>query len=295
MLPVILSTLKKGFMEIVSPKTSVGLIDLDGFLWSSETFVKQINSFVERRDIKGILLRINSPGGAPGPAQIIFSEILKAREKKPVVAMVENTCASGGYYVAMAANKIVAPASALIGSIGAFTLAPNVKALAEDWKVDMQMVWSGKYKIVGNPFGDPQTTEERAYRQQLVDDIYDQFMDDVSSSRGIKRSDQEKWADGKVFTGRQALKLDMIDEIGDWTKAKEMIKKLAGITREIRLIRAPRPSAFAKLMGAGDVDSSAQMLSMDWQAASGIAKRVFGGNQKGACESLSSFCQPAVL
>ncbi|MCK4500013.1 signal peptide peptidase SppA, partial [Candidatus Babeliales bacterium] len=290
MVPAIFAGLKKSVGEAISPKAHIGLIDVSGLIMDSEKFVKQLNVFLEQKHIKGIILKINSPGGAPGASQIMYKEILRAKEKKPVVALVENACASGGYYIASAANKIIAPELSLIGSIGVLTMSPNVKELAKDWKIDVNITKAGKYKTVGNPFAEVQSDEEKAYLQVVTDDMYDQFVGDVAKSRNIDRAEHQKWADGKIFSGRQALKLRLIDQVGGWSDAKEEIRKLACIKTEIKLVRQPRPSAFASFMGGADDGADTHLTSF----VSSLAQ-MFSMKKQCGLENLPMYGQTAVL
>jgi len=268
MVPVIFGSIRLGIGGLLNPKAEVALVDLRGMIIESRRLVKDIRSFSEKENIKAMLVRVDSPGGAPGASEILFSELRRVGLKKPVVVLVENVCASGAYYVASAANHIIAPATSLVGSVGVVAMVPNVKGLADDWKITVKTVQSGDFKAVGNPFGDPMTEEEQEYRQKMADDVYEQFVSDVACSRGLRVTEHKNWADGKVFTGRQAIKLGLVDQIGDMTDAQEEIKRRAKIDGDITLVKAPQPSFLTKIFGGGEDDSVGQSMS---SVASSIA------------------------
>ena len=249
------TNVRKTIQETIQPKTPVGHLTIKGFIGDSNFYVKKIRSFAKKSEIKALLIKINSPGGIPGSSQAIFNELTKFKEKKPVVVLVENVCASAAYYIAAASNHIIANPSSLIGSIGNFAQLPNIKGLMDDWKVKFKFIQSGKYKTAGNPFSDT-TEEEEKYLQQLSDDIYEQFVSDVSKSRKLKKLDYKQWSDGKVFTGTQALKLKLIDQTGSLDEAITEIKKLAEIPEEedIKFIKHRAPSGLMKFL-KGDEDS----------------------------------------
>lgn len=248
-LPMFFSNIKKSIEEAISPKTKIGHLTINGFIGDSNFFVKKIRSFTKNSDIKGLFIKINSPGGVPGSAQAIFSELKKCKENKPIVILVENVCASAAYYIAVAGNTIISQPSSLVGSIGGFVQLPNIKGLIEDWKIKFNFVQSGKYKTAGNPFQDL-TPEEKEYFQTISDNIYEQFINDVSICRNINKTTYKKWSDGKVFTGTQALELKLIDKIGSLSEAIDEIKKLAGIKEdeEIKLIKAKPSSGLLKYL-----------------------------------------------
>jgi len=255
LIPMVFNNLKKAVKEIIQPKVSVGHLTIKGFIGDSSFCVRKIRSFAKNPEIKALLIKINSPGGMPGSSQAIFNELSKFKEKKPVVVLVENVCASAAYYIAAASNSIIASPSSLVGSIGNFAQLPNVKGLMDDWKIKFRFIKSGKYKVAGNPFTES-SKEEIEYLQHLSDDIYEQFISDVAKSRNLKKTDQIQWADGRVFTGIQALKLKLIDQTGSIDEAITEIKRLAEIPEEeeIRFIKHRAPSEIMKFL-KGEEDS----------------------------------------
>ncbi len=246
--PFIISNFKTNIEDAVS-KSRVGYIAIKGILTDSSFYIKKIDDFYKAPDIKGLIVKINSPGGFPGTAQAIFMELNRFKQKKPVVIVVENMCASAAYYIAASGNRIICAPSSLIGSIGVLTELPNVKDLLNSWKIKFNYVQSGAYKTAGSPLKD-MNVEERVYLQQLCDDTYQQFIKDVAKSRGLLVKDYKQWADGKVFSGTQALKLKLVDQIGSLNDGIEAMKKLANIQDDIKLIKAHRAKGLARLFSS---------------------------------------------
>ncbi len=255
--PSIISNLKKHISEAMVPSTEVALLEVKGLIDNSSFYVSKIHEYLKDPNIKGMLLKIESPGGLPASSQAIFNELKLFKEEKPIVALIENVGASGGYYVACASDHIIANPSSLVGSIGGYMQLPNVKGLINDWHIKFNYIQSGKFKTAGSPLKD-QTPEELEYLQGLSDNNYKRFVEDVAASRNLDIKQQDIWANGKVFTGDQAIKIKLIDEIGSQQAAINKIKELAKIDTEIKFIKPAKPSAFAKLFGQeeGDVQVS---------------------------------------
>jgi len=260
--PTIFSNLKEQLTESISPKTQVGYITIKGMLSNSNFFVKKIREFHKDENIKALLLKIDCPGGLPGSAQAIFNELKHFKKDKPVVTLTENMCTSAAYYVASASDKIIAPASSLMGGIGVFLQLPNVKELLESWKVKFQFIQKGEYKTAGSPLKD-QSPAELAYLQGLADGNYVQFTKDVAESRKIDLRKEKTWANGKVFLGAHAKQLGLVDIIGSYQEAEDALKKLAKIpeSEEIKLVAPKRPSAIARLFGGEEDYESGSELS----------------------------------
>ena len=261
--PVLFSSLKNTLEDIVSPKTHIGLLNLNGLITDSTFYVKNIQKFLKSPQIKALLVKVNSPGGFPGSSQAIFNELNKFKTKKPVVAFIENMGTSGAYNVAIACNHIVSSPSALVGNIGVWLqVPPNVKELAEDWKIKFRNIYSGSYKTSGSPFKE-MTAAERQHLPGVSDDTYNQFVNDVAQSRNLSLKNHLAWADGKVFTGNQALKLKLVDQLGSQQDAIDEIKKQAMIETEVKLIQPRRPSGFMRMFGAQDgTDSDGSFSSL---------------------------------
>jgi protease IV len=239
--------------EIGSGGRGRGSVDPDDTL-------KVVKRFIDDADMKAVVVRIDSPGGAVAPSQEIYDELRKLADKKIVVCSMGNIAASGGFYIAMACPHIMAEPGTLTGSIGVISMFPNVKGLAERFNVKLETVKSGKLKDAGNPFRD-MTPEDRAYWQSLVDQVYLQFLGAVVESRELPEAEVRKIADGRVLTGQQAQELGLIDELGNFNDAVDAAKEKAGLTGEPRLVYPPddRTRFFEELLG-GAVHSIADAV-----------------------------------
>jgi protease-4 len=207
----------------------VALVKIEGLLISSDDIVEELHDYTDDDSIKAIVLRIDSPGGGVVAAQEIYDAVQNARkEGKKVVVSMGSVAASGGYYIAAAADKIVANPGTLTGSIGVIMEFANVEKLLEKIGVKGVVVKAGQFKDVGSPFRD-MTDQEKKLLQGVIDDVHAQFIDAVAKGRNIPIDDVTAIADGRIFTGRQALKLKLVDKMGDLTEGIQLAGALAGI------------------------------------------------------------------
>ncbi len=220
-------------------KDSIGVVDIEGVITSSRKINEEIIKFGKNERIKGVVLRINSPGGGVGPSQEIYEEVKKLKAKKAVVAAIGAVGASGGYYVACGADRIVANPGSITGSIGVIIEFLNVRDLVEKIGVKGMVVKSGPMKDVGNPMRE-MTAEERKMVQGLIDNIYHQFVDAVADARKIERSKVEKIADGRIFSGEQAKKIGLVDFLGNFYDAVDITAKMVGIKGEPEVVYPPK-------------------------------------------------------
>lgn len=248
---------KKIFEEKYSPKTKIAWIDLNGLISTSRTMLREIRWALKNDKISGVLLKIESGGGYSGSSELIFRELLRLREKKPVVVLVENLCASGAYFVASGASHIIAQESSLVGSIGVVMELYNLKKLVENWNVNIDLMPKGEYKIVGHRLGDRINEKEKKYINILLDENYNSFTEKVSSARGLTLADHKKWADGKIFSGSQALSLGLIDQLGDLKDAENQLKKLLNLEeeKELKFLQYPKASKLEKIFNPDTEDS----------------------------------------
>lgn len=258
--PMLFSGLRSTLEDSLSPKKHVGYLTINGPITDSAFYIKKIDEFAKASDIKGLLLRINSPGGYSGTCQVIFNELLKFKEQKPIVALIENAGASGAYYLAASANTIIASPLSLVGSIGVFMELPNVKDLLSSWKVKYHYVQSGTYKTVGSAVQEL-SAAELGYLQQLSDSQYDQFVQDIAQNRNLDGKDHKIWADGKVFTGKQAYDLRLVDKLGSFSDARDEIKKLVHTEEDIKFVHPKKATAFMQLFG-GEEDFGQDSVSL---------------------------------
>ncbi len=190
--------------------------------------------------VRGVILAINSPGGSVGGTKKIYDEVIRLREAKPTVAVISSIAASGGYYVAAAAEKIYAYPSAILGSIGVISFHLNVSGLLRQYGVQVLPIKSGRYKDSSYPFRN-MTNEELDMRESVQQAAYTQFIRDVADGRKERFSDvQNKWADARIFSGEQARREKLIDEFGDNQTALEYIKKKLDTKRDLPLLEPKR-------------------------------------------------------
>lgn len=194
-------------------------------LTSSNSALELIIKASKDPSVKGIIIRINSPGGTVAASQELYKAVINARKKKPVVITMGDIAASGGYYISAAADKIYANPGTLTGSIGVITSYLNFSDLLTKIGVKGVVIKSGAYKDIGNPTR-PMTEEERKILQKLLDDTYDQFLTDVSKGRNIPKDKLAKIAQGLIYTGKQAKKVGLVDYLGDYSQAIEYTQKL---------------------------------------------------------------------
>jgi len=197
-----------------------------------------LEEFRKDKNVKAVILRINSPGGTIGAVQEITREVNRVRESgKPVVASVIDIGASGGYYIAAACDKIIVNGGSLIGSIGVIFTSADMSKLLEKIGIDMQTVKSGPYKDVGS-FYRSFKPEEKDFLGNVINDAYEQFVSVVSAGREIPVERVQELAKGQIYSGRDAVKLKLADTIGDFNAARSTAEELAGI-KESKIIRRP--------------------------------------------------------
>ncbi len=214
----------------------IGVVEIKGPIRSSDTIVNWIRKLRKDSNVKAILLRINSPGGSVGPTQEILDALKRTREAgKPIVASFASVAASGGYYVSLAADKIVSNPGTVTGSIGVIAEFPIVDDLLKRLGVEFEIIKTGKYKDSGTPFRKMEK-DEREVIQNILSDIYEQFVEEVSRSRGLDIDSVKKLADGRIFSGRMAFRAGLVDTLGSFEDAVDILKKLAGIKGDPRLL-----------------------------------------------------------
>src|SRR5213595_2869165 len=194
----------------------VAVIRIEGIILDSRETIEELRHYRDNPSVKAIVLRIDSPGGAVVPSQEIFAEVRKTRAegKIKVVTSMGNVAASGGYYIAAATDRIVANPGTLTGSIGVIMELANVKGLLKKIGVENVVVKSGRHKDIGSPFR-KMSDEDRRILQSVMDDVHTQFIEAVAEGRSLDVSDVQPLADGRIFTGRQAKEIKLVDELGD--------------------------------------------------------------------------------
>lgn len=209
----------------------IAIIEINGVILDSKDTLEEIQTVSKNDKVKGVIIRINSPGGGVAPSQEIYDEVRKLSLKKPVVASLSSIAASGGFYIASAAEKILANPGTLTGSIGVIMNFSNMQGLFEKVGLKNNVVKSGKYKDIGSPHRD-MTLDEKKLLQDVIDNVHNQFISAIVAGRKLDRQSVEKVADGRIFSGEQALALGLVDSLGTIRDAIALTANMAGIKGE---------------------------------------------------------------
>jgi protease-4 len=213
----------------------IGVIPIDGAILDSHSTTSQLIEFRKDKKIKAIVLRINSPGGAVGPTQEIYREIRKTVETKKVVASLGGVAASGGYYIAAAADKIVANPGTITGSIGVLMEFMRFEDLLNKIGVKLEVLKSGEFKDIGSPHREL-TKRDREIIDSLIADIQAQFVEAVANGRDLPLERVNEIADGRVFSGAKAKELNLVDTLGNFHDAVDVVKEMADIEGDATLV-----------------------------------------------------------
>lgn len=232
----------------------IGVVDLEGVILSPQPVVGELKRFADDSSIKAIILHVNSPGGGVAASEEIYREVKRIREekKKTVVVSIETVGASGAYYIASASNKIYADQGSIVGSIGVIAQWVNYGDLLKWAKLKDVVIKTGEFKDTGNPARDL-TPAEQAYMQSLIDNMFGQFVHAVADGRRIKVDDVKAIANGKVWTGEQALSMKLIDNVGDFEAAVKDTAKSVGISGEPTLVHSEKDRRTLLDLLLGDV------------------------------------------
>jgi len=217
----------------------VGIVPIEGIISDSDEVVEQIQGFAEDQQIRAVVLRINSPGGGVAPSQEIYQAVLELKKKKKVVVSMGSVAASGGYMIAVAADRILANPGTITGSISAVMHYANVEELMKKIGVSSYVIKSGKFKDIGSPTR-KMTVEEQSLIQGIVDDIYDQFVQIIAKNRKLPLEDVRKIADGRVFSGRQAKERGLVDGLGGFQDAVVLAGRLSGMEGKPEIIHGTK-------------------------------------------------------
>ena len=225
--------------DLFSKKEGVGIVELKGLIVSSESVLKHLTEFRNDPNVKSIVLRIESPGGAVGAAQEIYQEIDRTNAVKPVVASMGSMGASGGYYAALGADIIMANPGTMTGSIGVIVKFPNLEGLFEKIGYKSEVIKSGPLKDTGAS-NRPLTEDERNVMQGLIDNVYSQFVRDIAAARSLPAETILELADGRIYSGEQAVELGLIDQLGNFTDAITIAAEMGGLDTEEPLLIYPK-------------------------------------------------------
>lgn len=266
--------------ENVTAKNTILHLDLKGVIMSGQKFIKNLKKYKEEDKIKAIVININSPGGAVGPSQEIYSEIARVKElKKPVVCVTTGVMASGAYYSAVACDKIVVAPGAMIGSIGVIMEFANLEKLYDWAKISRYTITSGKFKDSGAEFRAMRDDEKQLF-QEMITEVYQQFRKAVMDGRQLKDDVMDNYADGRVFTGAKAVELGFADQIGTYEDAVQLAAKLANLGEDYEVFEIPRKKMSIFDLTAGEDEDEIGSLA-----------RFFGAN---ANKSSIEFVQDAL-
>ncbi|MDP2982741.1 MAG: signal peptide peptidase SppA [Candidatus Latescibacter sp.] len=215
--------------DIHVSKKSVAIIEITGVIISPSSVVERLERYIRNDNIPAIVLRLNTPGGGVAPTQEIYDTVLKARQKgKKIIGSMGTVAASGGYYIASACDSIMANPGTITGSIGVIADFVEFSNLLKKLGIDITVVKSGKYKDIGS-ISRPMSEEEKELISGVIMDTYDQFVQAVSKGRRMDVETVKKYADGRIFTGRQAKNLGFIDKLGTYQDAIDMAGRITGI------------------------------------------------------------------
>lgn len=225
----------------------IGVVEIEGVITDLKDATEDIVKFREDDSIKGVILRINTPGGATAPTQEFYREVKKLRDKKTVYASMGSVCASGGYYIASASTKIYALPSTITGSIGVIMENVVMEDLLKKIGVQADPIKAGAYKDIGSPFR-KMRNDERAYMQEIIDNIHNQFIKDIAEARRMNVDVVKRYSDGRVFTGSQAKTFGIVDSIGTYYDTVDDLKKALNIKGKPVMVHGKKPFSFLKLL-----------------------------------------------
>ncbi len=223
----------------------IGVVEIEGTISDLKDVMDSIVQFKEDRSIRGVIVRINSPGGAVGPTQEVYSELKKLRSAKKVYISMGSVCASGGYYIATAGDRIYASPSTITGSIGVIMQQAVVEDLMKKLGIQANTLKAGALKDTGSPFR-KMTDDEKAYLQGILNSIHDQFIKDVAQGRKLSIEKTRELADGRIYTGLQAKEKGLVDGIGTFYDTLDDMKRVLGVSGKPSLVYAKKHLPFLK-------------------------------------------------
>jgi protease-4 len=220
----------------------VGLVEIVGGIEESESIVEQLTRHQRDASVRAVVIRLDSPGGGVAASQEIYEAVRRIHDEgKPVIASMAGVAASGAYYVACAADSIVCNPGTLTGSIGVILSFPNTEELFRKVGIKLEVVKTGAFKDMGSMWR-PMTPDERKLLQDVLGNVYDQFVDAIVDGRGLTREEVLPYADGRIFTGEQALDYGFVDRLGDLDDAVELAAQMGGLPEHPSVVRRERRS-----------------------------------------------------
>ena len=257
----------------------IGVIPINGVIKDADGIIEQLTRFRRDKGIKAIILRIDSPGGGVGPSQEIHSETRRTTQAKKVIASLGSLTASGAYYIAAGADKIVANPGTLTGSIGVLMEFITIEELLKKIGIEMQVIKSGEFKDIG-ALNRKMTDREREMLIRLLEDIRNQFVTAVADGRNMPREKVLEIADGRIFSGREAKEIGLVDNLGNFQDAVDLAKKMANIKGEVKLVYPERKRRsllwdllFKDLVDSiiNRIDRHYRLLQYKWNGEFGIS------------------------
>lgn len=220
---------------VVSVGDKLGVLEVEGPIVDARRMIEQIKEFRDHNNIKAVVLRIDSPGGGVGPSQEIYAELLRLADEKPLVVSMGSVAASGGYYLAVAGERIFANPGTITGSIGVIMSFPNYQELMGKVGIQTEVVKSGRFKDIGSATR-TFSAADRGLLQEMIDDVHQQFVEAISAGRHMPIDRLQPFVDGRIFTGRQAKEVGLIDELGTLSDAIKYAASVAGIDDDPDLV-----------------------------------------------------------
>lgn len=233
----------------VLKQETIGIVEVQGMILDSSEVIDQIHYVRDQQNVKAVVLRIDSPGGVVGPTQEIYEEIIKLNKTKPVYVSMGSIAASGGYYIAAASTKIYANPGTITGSIGVLMKLANFQTLLDKVGIKSIVLKSGEFKDSGSPVR-PLSAQDKKILQGVIDSLHGQFVSAVAKGRNLPIDNVKALADGRIFSGEQALENKLIDKLGNLQDAVDDAAKAVGIKEKPKLNYPPKPkhSIFDLLM-----------------------------------------------
>ncbi len=244
---VIISLVLALLQKNIPLTNKIALVRIEGPILDSKKTADEIKGYVKDVSIKAIVLRVDSPGGAVAPSQEIYESVKKAVEKKKVVVSMGSVAASGGYYIAAPASRILANPGTLTGSIGVIMEIPNLEGLMNKIGIKSEVIKSGKHKDIGSAMR-TMKQEEREILQGVMDNVHDQFIKAVSEGRKLPVDKVRSFSDGRIFTGEQAVSHGLVDEIGTLEDAISTAARMVGIKDDPEVVAKEDKFSFYELL-----------------------------------------------
>lgn len=229
------SGMLSGRSVVVPVGEKIGVLEAYGTIIDAQKLIEQIDDFRDNNTVKAVVLRVNSPGGGVAPSQEIYAELKRLAEEKPLIVSMGAVAASGGYYLAIAGERLFANPGSITGSIGVIMSFPDYRELMGKIGVKTEVVKSGQFKDIGSSAREF-SAADRELLQGMIDDVHSQFVQAISEGRNIPLDRLQPYVDGRIFTGRQALAAGLIDELGTFNDAIDYAAKVSGMGSDPDLI-----------------------------------------------------------